>query len=370
VRICLHCQSNHYPRWLIDSMARLGDRVPWIVCIDPPRTNSFPAQRTIGRLWIGGDGIEQNYINQGSHGAEQHYEVLRPLMDAARYVHVWLPVNEPRVETQADRAHLIEYFIRFCELAHADGFRVAGPCDGVGRIGNDAYLDAQGMNWIERIHYVAREMCELYQAVDYGASHNYGRRVGTEWQSWYAWTLRMSYVIDGLRVAGIEPPPWLVTEGGLDIGGGASDGWRMGPNSETYLHYLKMVEDRLPPEVQCYALYTALHTDQRWASYDGMQDFWTRFVEPWAMTLGPSVEDIIAAEAQKHIIPLNPASAFEREARKKGLLPAGHEFDKPINGIVYRGQAYRGEDRDWQYIVYTIRGDWDPAHFTWIRNKN
>jgi hypothetical protein len=62
---------------------------------------------------------------------------------------------------------------------------------------------------------------------------------------------------------------------------------------------------------------------------------------------------------QKHIIPLNPAAALEKAAAQKGLLPAGSEFDLAVGGVQYRCQAFRrADDRDTQYGLYAILGDW------------
>jgi hypothetical protein len=82
-----------------------------------------------------------------------------------------------------------------------------------------------------------------------------------------------------------------------------------------------------------------------------------------------ALEAAIGAEAQKHIIPLNPAAAFEKAGAALGLLPASREYDVVLDGQSYRAQAYRSPgERAWQHIVYCKVGYWD--NLRWFKRQN
>ena len=290
-RITLHVQDNHYPRWLTESMARLGPRCEYIVCIDPPMGESpFPAQRVLARLWIGGDAREQEYVDQGRRGAELYWAAVTARVPS--YAWAILPTNEPRVESQRDRMNLVAFYTRLAELALIDGMGVAGPNDGVGRIGDDAAWQAKGYDWLERMHVVAHELEPLYRAVTVATSHSYGRRSGAEWTGWDDWTLRQRYIIEALPLDLQARLEWVCTEGGLDMGGGQHDGW-LGPGSPPAPQYLTQIAEanrRLPPQVRGYALFTALPNDD-WRSFEISESLWVRGVEPWIMGLdAPATE--------------------------------------------------------------------------------
>ena len=82
-----------------------------------------------------------------------------------------------------------------------------------------------------------------------------------------------------------------------------------------------------------------------------------------------NVQGLIGTEAQKHVLPLNPVTAFERAGAALGRLPASREFDTEIDGTVYRAQVYRDPaKRDRQYIVYCVVNQWDLL--TWFERAN
>ena len=82
-----------------------------------------------------------------------------------------------------------------------------------------------------------------------------------------------------------------------------------------------------------------------------------------------NVQGIIGTEAQKYVLPLNPATAFERAGAALGRLPASKEFDTEIDGTVYRAQVYRDPARrNIQYIIYCVVNQWDLM--TWFEKTN
>lgn len=308
--LTLHVQRRDYPRWLTDSMARLAGRVGWIVCIDPPPDrNPFPHQKMAARLWIGGDDVEAGYIRRGAEGASAYYDRIRADLDQRRYVECFLGPNEPGVTWPDDRKRLAEFYVRLAGHYHADGRKLAGPCWSVGWPGGTA--DQERIPWVECIHRDTREMLPIFEVVDYGCSHNYGKRVGAAWTELDAWTLRFRHVFDALRTAGKRVPPWLITEGGLDIKGDKeTSGWLGpdGPSEQQYADQIAFAVQQVSrfPEVQCYAIFTALPTD--WVSFTATESLWRR------------LEALIMAEA---ITPPQPAALSEAwlaEARKHKLI--------------------------------------------------
>lgn len=342
--LTLHIQRRDYPGWLRDSMARLAGRVGWVVAIDPPPyVNPFPQQKMACRLWIGGDAVEKQYIDQGARGATAYYERIRADLDQRRYVEAFLGPNEPNVATAAARSRLTEFYVRLAGHYHADGRKLAGPVWSVGWPGGTA--DQEGMPWTECIHRDTLQMLPLFDAVDYGCSHNYGKRAGAAWTEMDAWTLRFRHVFDALRNAGQRVPPWLITEGGLDIGGDkATSGWRGpgGPSEQQYADECIFAARQVAqyPEVECYALFTALPTD--WVSFDITESLWRRLeaiimaepampqVPPAPVTISPEW----LANARQYKIAYNPSAALCTAIIAAGQYPLSEEWTE--RGVTYQ----------------------------------
>lgn len=104
----------------------------------------------------------------------------------------------------------------------------------------------------------------------------------------------------------------------------------------------------------------------------GTLPVWTYLgADPVRQRGGPvsDVAAIMGEELQHHIIPLNEKAAFEIAGSARGLLPAGPEFDKVVDGVTYRGQGYRDPDaRDWQWLVFCKLNDW--ANLVWVKRAN
>jgi hypothetical protein len=328
--LTLHVQRRDYPRWLTDSMARLAGRVGWIVCIDPPPDrNPFPHQKMAARLWIGGDDVEAGYIRRGAEGASAYYDRIRADLDQRRYVECFLGPNEPGVTWPDDRKRLAEFYVRLAGHYHADGRKLAGPCWSVGWPGGTA--DQERIPWVECIHRDTREMLPIFEVVDYGCSHNYGKRVGAAWTELDAWTLRFRHVFDALRTAGKRVPPWLITEGGLDIKGDKeTSGWLGpdGPSEQQYADQIAFAVQQVSrfPEVQCYAIFTALPTD--WVSFTATESLWRRLealimaeaITPPQPATPPALSEAWLAEARKHKVRYNPDAGL-----RKAIEAAGQE---------------------------------------------
>jgi hypothetical protein len=294
------------------------------------------------RLWIGGDGAEAEYIARGAAGATAYYERIRPDLDQRRYVAAFLGPNEPGVGSADARRRLTEFYVRLAGHYHADERKFGGPCLSVGWPGGTA--DSERLPWIECIHRDTVEMLPLFDAVDFGCSHCYGRRVGATWTEMDAWTLRFRHVFDAIRGAGHRVPPWLITEGGLDIcGDKTTSGWLGpdGPSEQQYADEIAFACQQVArfPEVQCYALFTALPTD--WVSFDVTESLWRRLealimAEPIAPAQPAAFSEAWLAEARAYKIRFNPNAGLSIAITAAGQLPLSQEWIDGANGVTYQ----------------------------------
>ena len=285
-KLSVHCQGNSYPVWLHDSMARLAGRVKWIWLMDPKPVKGkrpFPDQRLGVRWWIGGDEREWNeFVRYGAKGAQRYYEILKPKMGGFPWAEVTQGPNEPPMRYLWQRQALNDFYVELAFLFHRDGRKLGGPVCGVGWPGGEA--NGIGMDWIEGVKRDTQDMAPLFSVVDYAISHNYGKRQGIEWTEWLGWTLRFQYMIE---VLGESAPPWLISEGGLDIcGDPVRSGWRApgGPSEEQYLYHLVTVNETLQawPGVETYCLFGAVPL--HWPSFHIYERFWQR-VETYILSL-------------------------------------------------------------------------------------
>lgn len=96
-------------------------------------------------------------------------------------------------------------------------------------------------------------------------------------------------------------------------------------------------------------------------------------VDPYPLIFGgvnvDPIAEAVGAAAQQHVIPLNPATAFEKAGALRGYLPASKEFDTVVSGVPYRAQVYRAPNqRDKQFVVYARVGDW--GNLIWAERAN
>ncbi len=330
-RITLHVQLDGYPRWMMESMARLAGRVEYVLCINPPMDRSpFPHQKMLTRVWIGGDDREQEMIDRGAAGADDFWREIRPRIPG--YSYAVLGPNEPDCETRQQRLRLVAFYQRLAELAAGDEIRIAGPNLGVGRMGNDPTLQAAGWSWLDSMRVAAQELAPLFRAVDIATDHAYGKRSGAEWTGWDDWTLRMRLFVRHLPWEVQRNLTWVCTEGGLDIAGGRECGWLGpgGPNEERYVGQIMEANRRLPPWVRGYCLFTAL-PNADWRSFNVTETLWRRLErEIMAMPAGhfPEPSEGLMAELRRYKIPFFPGAALARAILEAGQIPASPEIGR------------------------------------------
>ncbi|MGB2984388.1 MAG: hypothetical protein WBE26_00780, partial [Phycisphaerae bacterium] len=92
----------------------------------PEGENPFPGKKVIGRVWIGGDGVEGEYIRQGAAGADAYFARVLPFYQNRPYAHCWEGPNEPQpMSEQWFRSVFAEFEVRRVHLLHGHGLLAA-----------------------------------------------------------------------------------------------------------------------------------------------------------------------------------------------------------------------------------------------------
>ena len=179
-----------------------GCQNEWYKVVIPPIDDPFPGKRGIGRPWIGGDDVENEYIRDGAVGAERYFARLKEFYLARPYIWAWESPNEPHpMGDPAFRALLGAFLVRWIELMHGIFRRTVIWCFSVG--------------WVD----VPEDILDFVPAslmTDYAALHEYGAPTMQTEQGWHC--LRYRRTVQALKDAEQRVPPLLITECGIDGG--------------------------------------------------------------------------------------------------------------------------------------------------------
>ena len=236
-------------------------------------TDLFPGLLTDARLWIGGDQVEQGYIDQGEAGADGYFERIVGWAEGlySRVLFVEGP-NEPYVATLAALQRLLAFYRRLYRRWRAHPRKL--PALGFGNFSNGnpdvtngammqalaAFLDEVQPPYL-LLHQYGRPL--LLQGMD-----DRGNVMGPEWMP-----LRHRVLLPALKAAGCRRiPPIFLTEFGVDGTGSplGRRGWRSLYRSfEAYLQDLQLADNALceDPDVVGAALWNVGGTDQ-WADFE------------------------------------------------------------------------------------------------------
>jgi len=345
-------QQNVAPQWLKDDIQRSGAKYVKLINADAFDPYPFGEGVTyIGRLHFGKDEPDKQLIYQGAAGADQYWAMCCPRIEKAPWVGLWEGPNEPVIDDEAKAHAFVSFTRRRIQLWHDAGL---GSLDGVFSTGNPllSLWRILGMALDETNGLVL---------------HEYGMRKMT-WDGWHLGRYRK--VIAALREAGHRVPPIFITETGIDYAGRPDlDGWRaQGFSEDEYLAQIvtcdrEWQQDR---EIECVTPFMWL--DDGWPSFDIPRSLSSKYAA-YLGSVNMSVEEEIMQLAHRHVIPLNPESAFEIAGAQRGYLPASLEFDYEKYGTRWRGQTYRHpEIRGSLFTVYCQVGDW--GNLKWIEHRN
>jgi hypothetical protein len=350
-KIGFHVQKPQYPEWLVEHIRRGSPPCVKIINPDAGTRPSFAdTVKIIGRLWWPGE-PDKELVWRGEQGAEEWWALAWPRMRGCPWVSMWEGPNEPAVASAVKANQLVSFEIRRVYLMHAAGLKTLSYQMGTGNPGDMNLWRILGLGLAE---------------TDGLALHQYGmRRMDLTADH----LLRHREAIRILRAEGRRVPPVYITESGIDYAGDpVNDGWQaMHISEDSYLAQLIAYdyELRQDEEVVAWTPFTWLHDG--WPSFDIPQSLSSKLAD--YMRESDPLEERIGAAMQAHVVPLNPASAFERAGAVLGLLPASPEVDVLVGVVTYRAQVYRHPDRrDRQSIVYCRLGAWDDLH--WVERDN
>ena len=324
------------------------------------------------------------YIRHGYEGGRRHICDLAPRL--CRVVHpnkVLETANEPKCADGAQLGALTAYWLGCLDEADAQCIRIAIGHIPEGNPAADEGLTGDAARASERW-----KLAQMFMAVREAARRGHYLGWHGYWHPavegplgrWHslgrvAWTIQQFLAMgvpSGLQV--------IVSEFGVDgLILQRTEGWRVLSTADAYRAGLVEAEAyaRTITQIKALCLFT-VGWEPPWETYDHDEGFLRSLIAPVGALAQPSappgidwakVEAAIGQEAQRHIIPLNPTAAFEIAGAAQGLLPACDEFDMAIDGVTFRGQAYReAGQREWQHLVTAIVGQWDRLHW-WTRQN-
>jgi hypothetical protein len=341
----IHVQKHPVPAWLKQFAKAAG--ITHAVIMQPHLCEPEPFGPDVthvGRLYWGGE-PDKELVWEGASGANAYWSMCYPALRQAMWIDCWQGPNEPgftnlaqnREEAIAKAGAWSEFTERACMIWNASGRKMlAGPFStGTPERGLVPYL-AEGI-----------------AACDGLALHQYGMKTMTPISVDH---LRRHEMIQAeLRALGYTCPPIYILESGVDYSGNPTkDGWKaQGISGEEYAKQQVAYVDYLErdPQVKMVAFFT--HLPDGWPSFELDKAITETHLLP-ALQAHESVQQQIAAFAQRYVIPQNPAAAFYAYGRAKGWEPISPEFD-------YQGQRAQvwyspGDKR--QHVCCCRIGDW------------
>lgn len=349
-----------YPSWHVNVINNA--RCQWVKFIDP--TGPYPYSRPvniIGRLWIGGDNLEQEFIDRRAAGAEEYFAMLLPRYRAAPWVTVWEGPNEPAPFW--DRLQNLAIFTeRWMQLMRQAGLRCA--------VGNFSVGQPQ-------VHDLVTLFGPVIDKADYWALHEYSQPTMQTDANYLC--LRYRSFVAGLRDRNFRIPPLLITECGIDGGAvtpqriaekRAARGWKTFATWPQYQSQLRWYAEEIAKDDYVLTATPFVSEAVRegnipWYDFD-LDEAKTAWVAN--LTLGaqaPLPDMELGRIMQAHVVPWNTTAAIARAAmaRNMGLVPASDEVQ--IGDQIV--QVFRtAGDLDTQHIAACRVGDWGNVRW-WTR---
>lgn len=388
----LTTHTQRYADWQNAWCRDIGAAIAKIV--NPPEYQAvFPDVPTLlVRFWEHEAWQWDTYIRHGYEGGRQHVRDLAPRFRRVQHPHKILETaNEPPCNSPLELACLNNYWLGAMEEADAQGIALIIGHIAEGNPAADQGLEGDTARASERW-----KLEQLVPAVKQAAVRGHILGWHAYWHPavegptgrWHSLG-RIQWTIQQFLSMGVPNTlQVVVTEFGIDgLILKKREGWRVLSTPDAYRAGLIEAEvyARGIPQIRGLCLFT-VGWEEPWQTYDHDEPFMRSLVAPVRALAQPSqppapseggtqpidwarVEAILGEEAQKHIVPLNPNAAFEEAATPMGLVPAGWEFDREIDGVQFRTQAYRqAGQREWQFLVTAVIGQWDRLH--WWKRRN
>jgi len=340
-KFSLHFQR--IPSWASSLIATM--EIEWIKIVDPPEQNPFPGKKIIGRIYHD-EGTDNELIMQGRNGAEEYFRQCVSTYTHVPYVKIWEGPNEPPVGTREQREKLSEFTLRWIELMHGEGLKVAALSLSVG--------------WPEIG--TAHEFADVAMSADFLSLHEYSAPRMQDNAGWHC--LRYRRTVQELADVNVAPPKVFITEAGIDGGvlpGGKRKGWKTyAGGREDYFKQLLWYDGELrkDPYVIAFTPFTSGPYPD-WIDFnfdEQLVQMLKKHLDTDVPVVPPMVDESVIRQAcwDRQNVPHNPNAALQKFAREECLMaPLGPEFD--VGG--YRVQAYADG------IAYCEIGHWHDVRF-------
>lgn len=241
----LSIHLSGYPERAFDILERMR---PSIV-----KVFNFPSEMNIDAIRARSPGtlvIYRQYTNLDYHAPADLFfaEIADSLSKLRGRGILWEGINEPIVNSVQDAQAINAWYLRFAELMHAEGEKVAGFCWSTG---NPVRLDE-----------VVPHIVEAAAAVDVHALHEYYSLWGAE----HDWARYREFEA---ALPTYAQKPVVITEAGLDDNGDAyTGGYRTKKSAQEYLELLKAYDALLMEDP--YVLGATIYQwgDWNWPSFE------------------------------------------------------------------------------------------------------
>lgn len=328
----------------------------WYKVVMPPIGDPFPGKKGIGRPWIGGDHVENEYIRDGAAGADRYFARLRQYYLDRPYIWAWESPNEPHpMGDPVFRAALAAFLLRWVQLMHGINKRTVILCLSVG--------------WPDKPEHIL-DFVNALRPTDYWALHEYSAPTMQDAAGWHC--LRYRQTVQALRNGGHRVPPLLITECGIDGGvlkpPQGKTGWKThARDEEDYMGQLAWYDRELCQDdyVKAAFIFTS-GPESEWVDFDVNEALTRKLVNhinssnplPVEPPIDSPTDDEIRGLAWNSLgVPYTPSHTFPQYARKHNLgAPLRDTFDH--KGI--RIQPFMGA------IVKCPINQWDKvSHISW-----
>ena len=209
---------------------------------DQTIANPFdPCIKVIGRVWVGGDDVERDYIAQGEHGGMLYHDRLVGFYERHPWVHAFESANEPSVATEDESSLLSDFTAAWAAQMRKAHRKTVGLNLSVG-------WPTLELGW--QLEWVATR-------VDYIGVHEYGGPRMWEEVNWHCLRYRQALLRFGV--------PILIGECGIDGGviGQPRKGWKTFATRGEYWDQLRWYNRELErdPLVKAAFIFTSGPTD-------------------------------------------------------------------------------------------------------------
>ena len=314
----------------------------YVKIIDPPEQNPFPAQRTIGRVFIG-DELERALVRQGAEGAARYWDRVLPFYQSRPWVWAWEGPNEPGVASPQAITNLVDFTRQW------------------GKMMRDGDLRSVGLNL--SVGWPRLEDADLFVPVfpfiDYIDLHEYSAPTMQHTAGHLCLRYRQTYEI--WREIWATPPPKLfIGECGID-GGVISQprkGWKTFGSQAKFADQLEWYNRELERDafVEAAFIFTS-GPHQDWKDFDfneSLSCWLSCFIDN-----DKSLESVIIINTQASVIPQNPAAAFYIYGwDRMKWAPIGPEVRIENAGQKYVAQRWYEPATQMQHILYCLDGHW------------